>query len=58
LGYLVEVIAKMPFNEYCNKNIFDPLGMKNTRWRLTEYSTHDNIAIPYEKDHENNLIPM
>lgn len=30
LGYLVEVVGKMPLNEYCSKFIFKPLGLANT----------------------------
>jgi len=29
-AYLVEVLSGMPFGEYLQKNIFDPLGMKDT----------------------------
>lgn len=32
LGYLVEKISRMPFDEYCQKNLFAPLGMQQTDW--------------------------
>jgi CubicO group peptidase (beta-lactamase class C family) len=36
LGYLVEVISGTPFDQYCTENIFAPLGMTRTTWRLNE----------------------
>jgi CubicO group peptidase (beta-lactamase class C family) len=46
LGLIVEKVAKQPFNEYCKKHIFLPLGMKNTGWMLSEVDTRKYI-IPY-----------
>lgn len=46
LGLIVEKIAKQPFNEYCKKNIFDPLGMKNTGWFLSEIDSNRHVK-PY-----------
>lgn len=34
IGLLVEEISGMSFNEYCKQNIFNPLGMNETYWRL------------------------
>ena len=47
IGYLVEMISDMPFNEYCNENIFGPLEMNNTAWFLHEIDDIDQIAMPY-----------
>ena len=46
LGLIVERIAGEPFNEYCKKHIFVPLGMQNTGWLLGEVNTANHI-IPY-----------
>ncbi len=46
LGYLVETIAKMPFNEYCKTHIFAPLEMTRTGWFLSEIDT-SKLAMPY-----------
>jgi CubicO group peptidase (beta-lactamase class C family) len=35
---LVEEISGVDFNTYCKQNIFTPLGMTNTHWRLDEIS--------------------
>jgi CubicO group peptidase (beta-lactamase class C family) len=46
-GYLVELISGMPFNEYCNNNIFNNLCMEKTAWFMGELdSTH--VARPYQ----------
>ena len=46
VGYLVETVSGMPFNTYCNQNIFAPLCMDNTGWFLSELDT-TRIARPY-----------
>ncbi|MFY0688256.1 MAG: serine hydrolase [Cyclobacteriaceae bacterium] len=46
LGYIVERVTGQPFNEYMRKEIFQPLGMKNTFWKLAEVP-HRNIATPH-----------
>lgn len=49
LGLLVERIAQVPFDRYCEDHIFAPLGMTKTEWRLasTELS---QLAVPYSSD--------
>ena len=49
VAYLVEVITGIPFDQYCEKNIFTPLGMKETSWFLSELD-RDKIAMPYKYD--------
>ncbi len=46
IGYLVEAIADTPFADYCQENIFTPLGMYETSWFLAGLDT-SNIAVPY-----------
>ena len=48
MGLLVETISGMPFNQYCNQNIFEPLNM-DSRWFLNELDVN-NIAMPYNLD--------
>jgi CubicO group peptidase (beta-lactamase class C family) len=45
IGVLVEEISGDNFNTYCKQNIFNPLGMSNTYWRLGEIT--QPIAQPY-----------
>lgn len=48
LGYLVEVIAGTPFDRYCTRNIFAPLGMNRTAFRLAElFAAGIDPAMPY-----------
>lgn len=49
VGYLVERISQTPFDEYCKKNIFSPLGMTKTEWRLAQ-TPKAELAIPYSSD--------
>ncbi len=49
MGLLVQEISGLPFDEYCNQNIFEPLGMDETSWFFADLdSTH--IAMPYHWD--------
>jgi len=48
VGYLVEVISRTPFDQYCNEHIFKPLGMHTTSWRLAGMDP-STLAIPYDK---------
>ncbi|MFN8396341.1 MAG: serine hydrolase domain-containing protein [Bacteroidia bacterium] len=49
LGYLVERIAQVPFDQYCEDHIFTPLGMRHTEWRLANTDL-SQLAIPYSND--------
>lgn len=48
IGHLVETISGMPFNEYCEQYIFEPLCMNNTHWFLSEFNDISAIATPYD----------
>ena len=43
LGELVRRVSRMALNQYCDENIFKPLGMTDTRFRLLRGQT-DRIA--------------
>ena len=45
-GYLVEVLAGIPFNEYCKDSVFIPLKMSHTAWFLRNLDTN-LVAHPY-----------
>jgi len=45
-GYLVEVISGMPFEDYCEENIFEPLDMYETAWFLADLDSM-HVAMPY-----------
>jgi CubicO group peptidase (beta-lactamase class C family) len=47
MAVLVEEISGLDFNSYCKQNIFQPLGMTRTFWKLSETDT-TTIVRPYE----------
>ena len=47
LEYLIERISGKKFNEYCKQNIFEPLSMHNSSYRLEDFDI-SQVAVPYE----------
>ncbi len=47
IAYLVEIFSNQNFNDYCRENIFEPLQMYNSGFRLKDHNI-SNIAVPYE----------
>ena len=47
IAYLVEILSNQTFTEYCKENIFEPLEMNNSGFRLRDHNI-SNIAVPYE----------
>lgn len=48
IALLVEKISKKDFNTYCKENIFQPLGMTQTFWKLKEaQQANSTIVQPY-----------
>jgi CubicO group peptidase (beta-lactamase class C family) len=45
-GFVIESATGMPFDVYCHKFIFEPLGMVNTGWHQREVEM-ERHAIPY-----------
>ncbi len=46
IGLLVQELSGMNFNDYCKQNIFSPLQMTHTFWRLDEIT--QTIVQPYD----------
>ena len=46
IGYLVEIMGDSTFSYQTQQNIFEPLGMNETSWFLSELDTL-HIAMPY-----------
>ena len=51
-GRIIEVVSGMPYEEYMQKRLFDPLGMKDTTFRPTEEQVK-RLAKSYKPDKEN-----
>ncbi|HCY41116.1 MAG TPA: serine hydrolase [Prolixibacteraceae bacterium] len=45
LGYFIEVVSGMPFDQFLKSHIFDPLGMNDTRFYLPEEKTGRLVAV-------------
>lgn len=45
LGYFIEVVSEMPFDEFLKKRIFDPLGMNDTRFYFPEDRAARLVAV-------------
>lgn len=56
LGYFIEVMSGMPFDEYLRTHIFDPLGMDDTWFYLPE-SKHDRLVTVQRKNDDGNWEP-
>lgn len=46
VGYMVEVVSGMPFDQYCDLHIFDTLCMDDSSWYLAGLDTN-RVAVPY-----------
>ena len=53
-GYLVEVLSGQPFDEFLQERIFEPLGMKDTAFWVTEDKA-DRFAQVYVYDEDSQL---
>jgi len=57
LGVIIERTSGMSYAKYIEKNIFNPLNMKNSFIDIHKISNHQNKAIGYTyKDNEGNYI--
>jgi CubicO group peptidase (beta-lactamase class C family) len=55
LGYLVEVVSGMTLDQFFQKRIFEPLGMKDTYFYLPD-TKKDRLVPLYAEDKEKGLI--
>ena len=54
-AYLVEAATGIPFYEWCDAQVFAPLGMTDTGWHLTDVA-NATVAMPY-KSHHGRFVP-
>jgi len=52
LGFLVERITGTPFDAYCRKELFTPLGMRDSSWFLRDLDS-SRVALQYMPDAAN-----
>ncbi len=51
LGYFIEIMSGMPFDEFLRKRIFDPLGMDDTWFYLPAFK-HNRLVSVQTKENE------
>ncbi len=51
-GYLIEETTGLPLREHSKKNLFEPLGMNNTGWHLSDFEDVNSVALPYYLENE------
>ena len=56
-GYLVQALSGMPFEDYLQKHIFDPLGMKDTAFSIAPDKV-DRFATNYVRKEDKTLAVM
>jgi CubicO group peptidase (beta-lactamase class C family) len=54
LGYFVEVVSGQPFAEFARERIFEPLGMRDTSFTLTD-DKRDRLAAVYRRNADGRL---
>lgn len=50
LGYFIEVVSGMPFDQFLKERIFDPLGMNDTRFYLSNAQAPRLVTVQTYKD--------
>ncbi|MGM0620298.1 MAG: serine hydrolase domain-containing protein [Bacteroidota bacterium] len=58
LGYFIEVVSGMPFDEFLETHIFDPLGMDDTRFYLPDSKADRLVAVQHKKDGQWQKYPV
>jgi len=50
MGYLIEVVSGMPFDKYLAKHIFEPLGMNDSGFYLTNEKAGRLVSVQQKND--------
>jgi CubicO group peptidase (beta-lactamase class C family) len=50
LGYFIEVVSGIPFDQFLKTHIFDPLGMNDTRFYLPEEKAGRLVAVQQKNE--------
>ncbi|SHF04421.1 CubicO group peptidase, beta-lactamase class C family [Mariniphaga anaerophila] len=57
LGYFIEVVSGMPFDQFLKTRIFDPLGMNDTYFYLPDKKAERLVAVQYKEDEKWKKLP-
>ncbi len=58
LGYLIEIVSGMPFDVFLKTRIFDPLGMNDTRFYLSDAQASRLVTVQTRKDGKWTAFPV
>jgi len=50
LGYFIEIVSEMPFDEFLRKRLFDPLGMDDTWFYLPGVKAERLVSVQQKED--------
>jgi len=50
LGYLIEIVSGMPFDQFMRKRILDPLGMNDTWFYLPDSKASRLVSVQFKND--------
>jgi CubicO group peptidase (beta-lactamase class C family) len=50
LGYLIEIVSGMPFDQFLRKRMFDPMGMNDTWFYLPQDRASRLVSVQHKKD--------
>ena len=51
-GYITEIASTIPFDDYCDAHIFEPLCMEKTAWHMADLDSNE-VARPYSYSNGN-----
>ena len=57
LGYFIEVVSGVPFDEFLKTRIFDPLGMDDTRFYFPQEKANRLVAVQYKENNQWKKFP-
>lgn len=58
MGYLIEIVSGMPFDQFLKTRIFDPLGMKDTGFYLNDTQGERLVTVHHKVDGEWESYPV
>ncbi|MEK6476557.1 serine hydrolase domain-containing protein [Catalinimonas sp. 4WD22] len=58
LGYFIEVISGMPFDEFLQERLFDPLGMDDTGFYLPDSKADRLVTVQHKVDEAWQAFPV
>lgn len=50
LGYFIEIVSGMPFDQFLRKRLFDPLGMNDTWFYLPDSKANRLVSVQFKSD--------